>query len=229
MKKISLLLKLSFLLFFTTIASIKSYAQLAWSIDSISAAPLVAVNTNIPIMVYGKMFSYTHGDCDSALSVVGDTIFISVNFRESCAPVNNFSWSSFATLTPLQPGTYYIKVTGKAFSAPAPTPGIRIKVKSFQVGAIAGLPNKKMPDQQTPPANIYPNPASDHFAIRFSNPNSLPHKLVIMNSTGQVVKTVQALKSENNKIERGNLLPGVYYYQLLQGEQLVHSGKLVLQ
>ncbi len=229
MKKIAILIKSSLILFSLSIFTFESYAQLAWGIDSISVSPQVAVNTNIPIKVYGKMFSNTHGDCDSTLSIIGDTIFIGVNFRESCTPVNNFSWSSFANLSLLQPGIYYIKVTAKAYSNSAPTPGIRVKVKSFQVGSISGLNNKKMPDINAPQISLYPNPAAKNFSIRFSNPKSQPHQVTIINSIGQVVKTTNEIKTEEIKIEKGNLPPGVYFYRLLQNEKLIHTGKLILQ
>lgn len=206
----------------------KSYAQLAWSIDSISVSPQIAVNTNFPIKVYGKMYSSTHGDCDSTFAIVGDTIFIGTNFRETCNPVINNSWSTFANPSVLLPGRYYIKATARVFQPNLPAPAIRIKVKSIQVGAISGLSNNVL-DHLDPKISLFPNPASERFSIRFNNPTLLPHQVIIFNSLGQVVRTVKELKTEEIKIERENLPNGVYFYQLVQDKNLLNSGKLILK
>lgn len=76
--------------------------------------------------------------------------------------------------------------------------------------------------------NVIPNPFSNSTMIQFTNPQNLIHQLYIMDASGRVLKEYPNIKGDQIKVERGNLPPGIYFYQLSNIEQSF-IGKLAIQ
>jgi parallel beta-helix repeat protein len=78
--------------------------------------------------------------------------------------------------------------------------------------------------------NIYPNPASDYFTLRFSTDSRHRNiKFSIVNQQGQTIQTWVPLEHENEKLwDIGNLLSGTYSVVLHNGKTILKSQKLII-
>jgi hypothetical protein len=77
-------------------------------------------------------------------------------------------------------------------------------------------------------AVIYPNPADDHFIIGLSMP-AVGVTLTLTNSRGRTVRIIENINGTSLRIKRGNLPPGIYFYQIATGDTEVAGGKLILR
>ncbi|MGV3587565.1 MAG: T9SS type A sorting domain-containing protein [Adhaeribacter sp.] len=89
-------------------------------------------------------------------------------------------------------------------------------------------PQAPEPDNNAEPwvFKMYPNPVHAYFKVD-NNTNS-PAKLLLYNSSGQLVLT-RALNSQQTTIRRNRYLkPGIYFYVILSGpDKIEQTGKLV--
>jgi len=76
---------------------------------------------------------------------------------------------------------------------------------------------------------VYPNPFSFTTIIESENSNNLLNDLVIYNINGQTVKTINNINSNKVEIKRENLLSGIYFYKITSKENVLYSGKLVIE
>lgn len=76
---------------------------------------------------------------------------------------------------------------------------------------------------------VFPNPASDHFSIRFSNPLNHSYTLALFNSAGSLVLTRQNLTGIGETIPLSNLTPGLYLYRLSAPGMPESKGKIIIQ
>jgi hypothetical protein len=76
---------------------------------------------------------------------------------------------------------------------------------------------------------VYPNPFTQNATIEVEGKEYNELQLTVYDVSGRVVLEKQAYS--NNKIEltRGNLQPGVYFYQLLGDVTLINTGKIIVQ
>jgi V8-like Glu-specific endopeptidase len=75
----------------------------------------------------------------------------------------------------------------------------------------------------------YPNPFSEQTTVRFANPTHIAHRLRLCDMQGRVVMTIDGIRDQGITLDRGNLASGMYFFQLLAGEQLRGSGKVVVE
>jgi hypothetical protein len=90
------------------------------------------------------------------------------------------------------------------------------------------MPNNNEEIFEKQAINVIPNPFSNSTTIQFTNPQNLVHQLYIMDASGRVLREYPNIKGDQIKIERGNLPPGIYFYQLSNVEQSF-VGKLAIQ
>jgi hypothetical protein len=77
--------------------------------------------------------------------------------------------------------------------------------------------------------NIFPNPFSDRATVIFTGTRKEVH-LNLYNRLGQLMLSLPAANNSNTLvIERGLLLPGVYFYRLSNTEGMIGSGKLLIE
>jgi hypothetical protein len=76
---------------------------------------------------------------------------------------------------------------------------------------------------------VYPNPLSENATIIFNNNNYEQQNLCIYNSIGQLVFTVNNINTDQLIIERTNFKVGLYYVQLKTTNQIVMSGKFLVE
>jgi hypothetical protein len=77
--------------------------------------------------------------------------------------------------------------------------------------------------------SIFPNPMSTSAVIKITDRIKLQHaELKIMDVSGRTIKTVSAIDSNEIPLEREQLSPGIYFYQLTEGGESV-QGKFVVR
>jgi hypothetical protein len=88
----------------------------------------------------------------------------------------------------------------------------------------SGIPS--IPQQTT--SAIFPNPFSDYAVIRFNK--SLNHAtLRVYNVYGQIVKTIAPLDGSKILLNRDQLPSGFYIYEIIENQQRVTVGKMVVE
>lgn len=76
---------------------------------------------------------------------------------------------------------------------------------------------------------VFPNPAADHFCIRFSNPHQLYYSLSLFSSSGVKVLEKENLSGEGTVIPLSGLSPGLYLYRLSAPGIPESKGKIIIQ
>jgi hypothetical protein len=77
---------------------------------------------------------------------------------------------------------------------------------------------------------LYPNPFTDRAILAVSNVVTLSGAtLEITNVLGQTVRTIQNINANTIPIERADLQSGMYFYRLINKQNLVSTGKLVIE
>ncbi len=76
---------------------------------------------------------------------------------------------------------------------------------------------------------VYPNPFSENATIIINNNKYEQQDLFIFNSIGQLVFTVNNINTDQLIIERTNFKVGLYYVQLRTTNQIVMSGKFLVE
>lgn len=61
---------------------------------------------------------------------------------------------------------------------------------------------------------VFPNPAQQFALISFSNPQSFPHHLYIVDVHGKVVRTYGDIRQEEVRISLTDLGRGLYFFEL---------------
>jgi len=76
---------------------------------------------------------------------------------------------------------------------------------------------------------MYPNPLRDFSSIEFENPMLVNHTLSIFDSQGKVVRSIYNITSGKVRIERENLVSGLYFIRLRDENEIRAMGKLVVE
>lgn len=73
-------------------------------------------------------------------------------------------------------------------------------------------------------ATAFPNPGNDYFYIK--TPDCRGCVLKIVSITGNILKTDRILSSDHH-VNTSDLSKGIYFWQVIQNDQLLHSGKWI--
>lgn len=77
---------------------------------------------------------------------------------------------------------------------------------------------------------VYPNPLHTNATIKIDPAVKLTNaELKITDVMGRVVKTISSIQTNEFTFEREKLSDGVYFYQLMQDNEMVAKGKLVIE
>ncbi|MEM7039747.1 MAG: T9SS type A sorting domain-containing protein, partial [Bacteroidota bacterium] len=124
-----------------------------------------------------------------------------------------------------------------------PGPGCNATTSPLVVGNVLGLPsfpNYRMEpiicgDPQALDPNVrletklYPNPFSNRAWLEVDHDGMFPHALVLYDLNGKLLQSWPAQTEPRFEIERGDLPPGLYLYQVLRDRQIVATGKLQIE
>lgn len=75
----------------------------------------------------------------------------------------------------------------------------------------------------------YPNPFTELVTIELINAERQDLTFVLFDETGRVVREIQQLPSDRVTIQRKNLSSGTYLFQFRNSEQLIATGKLIVE
>ena len=77
---------------------------------------------------------------------------------------------------------------------------------------------------------VYPNPFCDFTNILISDKdrNKTELTFVVYDVLGKQIAKISDIKN-NFKFEKGGLINGIYFYQLIENEKIINSGKLLVQ
>lgn len=88
-----------------------------------------------------------------------------------------------------------------------------------------GISSSEMKDY-----NIYPNPFISVATLEIpDNEENISYKLRMYDVMGREVRTITDIHNGKNDIDRGNLLPGIYFYTLNNSKAIIGSGKLIVK
>ncbi|MEK6616685.1 MAG: T9SS type A sorting domain-containing protein [Bacteroidota bacterium] len=76
--------------------------------------------------------------------------------------------------------------------------------------------------------NIYPNPFSQSAAIRIDDSQLIPSEFIMYDLLGKEVKSF-LIQNAETIIARDKLSTGLYYYHLMQKEQIIDRGKIMIE
>jgi len=91
------------------------------------------------------------------------------------------------------------------------------------------LSNSMLLSEDNIQVKIYPNPFTQNATLEVEGKTYKELQLTIYDVSGRVVLEKQATSNNKVEISRGNLEPGVYFYQLSGGVTLINTGKIVVQ
>ncbi len=77
--------------------------------------------------------------------------------------------------------------------------------------------------------NIYPNPFNNNTTIEFNNLINELFTFRLFTASGKLVRAATNITVGRIEIRREGLAGGLYYYQLLSGNQIRASGKLIIE
>lgn len=93
------------------------------------------------------------------------------------------------------------------------------------------FPTQTLNSLTTPQFNtstVYPNPAKDLLTVQFANLITENTTLNVFNVVGQKVKVNSKLNSNSFDVNTSTLENGVYFYQVVQNNKVVSTGKFVI-
>ncbi len=78
-------------------------------------------------------------------------------------------------------------------------------------------------------SEVFPNPISNFGTITLSHLSSKYVTVNIYNISGRLINTIKDIETKNIKIEKGELNSGLYFYQILDNNNTISTGKFVIQ
>ncbi|CAA6815963.1 MAG: Unknown protein [uncultured Aureispira sp.] len=76
---------------------------------------------------------------------------------------------------------------------------------------------------------VYPNPFTQNATLEVEGKDYNELQLTLYDVSGRTVLETQAYSNNRIELSRGNLQPGIYFYQLLGDDALINTGKLIVQ
>jgi hypothetical protein len=75
---------------------------------------------------------------------------------------------------------------------------------------------------------IYPNPTNDNSIIKFNNLDKGDYSLQLYNAQGKSVKYLNNISSQEIILKKENLNSGMYFFQIKSNNEIIHTGKWVI-
>lgn len=76
--------------------------------------------------------------------------------------------------------------------------------------------------------SVYPNPSSSDVNIIFSHDSNNTYSFVLYNSQGEIARVIEGTDS-SFVLKRKTLKSGLYFFELVQGDDVVQRGKLIFE
>ncbi len=76
---------------------------------------------------------------------------------------------------------------------------------------------------------VYPNPATDMVMLKINQAVNIKNaELKVTDNNGRTMKVIEGIQSNELIFKREDLSKGIYFYQLIQDNNLISSGKFIL-
>lgn len=119
--------------------------------------------------------------------------------------------------------TWYLAATGAQLMHYETNGGLQVVYNNVASTDIETIKHKDFA------VEMFPNPFHDFTTLKVTGNNKLSNgKLIIFNVLGQPVKTLDVINNEV-KLERDNLLKGIYFYSLMDNDKTIYSHKLIVE
>ena len=82
--------------------------------------------------------------------------------------------------------------------------------------------------QQEIKSYVYPNPFSNQTSIYFDNPSGETFSLIVYDVFGTEIKVMNELRNQPVILEKGNINPGLYFYNIYSHSGKAVSGKIII-
>ncbi|MBL4649399.1 MAG: T9SS type A sorting domain-containing protein, partial [Aureispira sp.] len=76
---------------------------------------------------------------------------------------------------------------------------------------------------------VYPNPFEEMTTIEVSGKEYQELELLVFDALGRLVETINSKDENRIQLLRGRMRQGVYFYQLKGNNELISTGKIVVQ
>lgn len=93
----------------------------------------------------------------------------------------------------------------------------------------ARLSDLEFLDTEETTVRVFPNPFSQQATVRIEGPISNRFLFRLYDATGRTVQMIEIEGQSEFQIERGNLLQGMYLYQIESKGTLIDAGKLIIK
>jgi len=134
-------------------------------------------------------------------------------------PPYSYEWSNGSTqgvLTELSLGIYELIVTDSNGCS---------DIFTYQIGITSSAEQNDLKSQII----IYPNPSDGNFQIDYTSSANVTVDLMITNQLGQIVKSIEKFKLNNqNPIHTNILSEGVYFLSVLEKGNMVYSERFII-
>jgi hypothetical protein len=94
---------------------------------------------------------------------------------------------------------------------------------------VRGLVSMYEKDSPELTVSAFPNPFTEYTTLQLNGPKNREFWMNLLNSQGQIIRSINNLRPGQIKIERDNLASGLYFFQLMTGQQVVAGGKLIIK
>jgi photosystem II stability/assembly factor-like uncharacterized protein len=84
-------------------------------------------------------------------------------------------------------------------------------------------------DNNRIPFSIYPNPTNQNATLEFDNSGKENCILKLYDIQGQLVRTIAGISTGKAEIERKNLTSGLYFFQLQTDNEIIATGKFIIE
>jgi len=192
---------------------VSANAQIGYGIDSITVKPQFTNQENILIRIDGQIGSPTYGAGDSTINIVGDSIFIFIEFKNGFG-TGNYRWTVYYNLPPMSNGNYVIKCTAQIL---VPLHNPVSAIDSFKVISPSGIEEANSNSENLILQN-YPNPATDFTEVKIKIEKQDYYDFIIYDASARIIKTIKDVCFEKGdyslNIDTRDLKNGVYFYTL---------------
>ena len=96
---------------------------------------------------------------------------------------------------------------------------------SITIMAISGVEDHNHESK----VRIVPNPFDQTAIIEFENEKNEKSILTLYNAAGQILRQIDNISGGKIRIERGNLMNGLYFFQLRTDSEIIGKGKVIIE
>ena len=217
-----------YVLIFGILFSANTFAQ--GTITGFTIDPPAPTTTDI-VKVYASVL-FTSMSCDLDNQGHSTTGSSTSGYAHHCVGMLTAMCNAIDTfnLGMLPAGSHVFDMTLTSGSGGPPcTPGVVPDDQrniTFTVTLATGIANYNLLNN----ISIFPNPINTTATVRINETLKVKNaEMKIVDVMGRVVKTISSIQSNEFTFDRDKLSDGIYFYELMQGNEIIAKGKMVIE